>query len=67
MRLYHYVGPKRIADRAGPEPTGTPILCAADVRFRRCVGCGGLNLVEERVFECGVCGVGLPAAYNVQG
>jgi hypothetical protein len=31
MRLYQYVGPKRIADRIGPHPTGTPIQSAQDV------------------------------------
>src|SRR5262245_38567290 len=31
MRLYRYIGPKRIADRATPTPAGTPIRSAADV------------------------------------
>jgi hypothetical protein len=32
MRLYRYVGPKRIAERVGPEPTGVPIRSPDDVR-----------------------------------
>src|SRR5262245_39581494 len=31
MRLYRYIGPKRIADRATPTPSGTPIRTSADV------------------------------------
>ena len=31
MRLYRYVGPKRIADRAGAAPAGAPIRGAEDV------------------------------------
>jgi hypothetical protein len=31
MRLYRYVGPKRIADRVEPIPAGTPIRCADDL------------------------------------
>jgi hypothetical protein len=32
MRLYRYVGPKWIAERARPEPTGVPIRSPGDVR-----------------------------------
>src|SRR5947209_2203795 len=86
MRLYRYIGPKQIADRATSMPAGTLIRSAADVvrwvresaqrpgpdgfalacEFRRCLGCGSLTLVKGGVFECGVCGADLPAAYNVQ-
>jgi len=167
MRLYHYIGPKSIAERTRPIPTGTAIRSAGDVRawvrdsgqtliagcviatfvindsgllliadrrsehvacaggqpvrsagemtfdigvvveviavsnqstgycpeptswsavddalshagfavpkgfalacvFRRCVGCGGLNLVKEDVFECGRYRMELPERYNVQ-
>src|SRR5262245_13695081 len=31
MRLYQYIGPKQIADRASPTPAGTPIRSAADL------------------------------------
>lgn len=45
-----------------PPPTGFDPACV----FRRCVGCGSLTLIKEGVFECGVCGAELPAAYNCQ-
>lgn len=32
MRLYRYVGPKRITERVGLEPTGVPIRSPEDVR-----------------------------------
>lgn len=39
MRLYTYIGPKRIADRAPSTPAGTPIRSAADlVRWVRDTG-----------------------------
>ncbi len=48
---------------AGLEPpAGFALAC----EFRRCVGCGSLTLVKGGVFECGVCGAELPAAYNAQ-
>jgi hypothetical protein len=48
---------------AGLEPpAGLSLVCD----FRRCVGCGNLTLVKGGVFECGVCGADLPAAYNCQ-
>src|SRR5262249_3601673 len=31
MRVYRYIGPKQIADRAIPTPTGAPVRSAADV------------------------------------
>jgi len=31
MRLYRYVGPKQIAERATSTPAGTPIRSAADI------------------------------------
>jgi hypothetical protein len=43
-------------------PDGFSMSC----EFRRCIRCGNLNLVKNRVFECGVCDAELPAAYNVQ-
>lgn len=48
------------AGLAGPD--GFARSCA----FRRCEGCGSMNLVKGGVFECGVCGGELPATYNVQ-
>jgi hypothetical protein len=64
-----------------PEPESWPAVAEALARaglrgpggfapsctFRRCGSCGGVNLVKGGVFECGVCGADLPAAYNVQG
>lgn len=32
--------------------------------FRRCPACGQRNLVKNGVFECGVCGAGLPREWN---
>ena len=43
-------------------PPGFALACV----FRRCVGCGMRNLVKGGVFECGVCGRDLPAAYDCQ-
>ena len=34
--------------------------------FRRCTGCGNLNLVKDGIFECVNCGEELPTTYNVQ-
>lgn len=42
-------------------PAGFDPLCV----FRRCVACGGLNLVKGGVFECATCGAELPGTYNV--
>jgi hypothetical protein len=48
---------------AGLEPpAGFDPRC----EFRRCAGCGSLNLVKCGVFECAVCGADLPREYNVQ-
>src|SRR5262245_43400464 len=63
-----------------PEPESWPavaaVLSAAGMNppdgfslgceFRRCVRCGGLTLVKERLFRCGVCGADLPLLYNCQ-
>ena len=43
-------------------PDGFALACV----FRFCPGCGAKNLVKGGVFECGVCGAELPAAYNCQ-
>jgi hypothetical protein len=32
MKMYRYIGPKRIADRIGPEPAGVPVRSPDDVR-----------------------------------
>ena len=34
--------------------------------FRRCPGCGSINVVKGGVFECGACGAELPSVYNCQ-
>lgn len=48
---------------AGLEPpAGFALACV----FRRCDGCASLTLIKDGVFECGICGGGLPAGYNVQ-
>jgi hypothetical protein len=44
-RLYRYVGPKRIGDRAGTEPLGWPIHWAEDVR--RWVGATGQSVQRD--------------------
>jgi hypothetical protein len=33
--------------------------------FRRCEGCGQINVVRDGVFECAICGSGLPADWNL--
>jgi hypothetical protein len=39
MRLYSFVGPRRIADRVGPSPPGTPVESPDDViRWARATG-----------------------------
>lgn len=35
--------------------------------FRRCVGCGQINVVKDGVLECAVCGAGLPLTWNFGG
>ncbi|MDY3554615.1 hypothetical protein R5W24_003741 [Gemmata sp. JC717] len=48
---------------AGLEPTdGFDPRC----EFRRCLGCGWLNLVKDSVFECAGCQAELPNRYNAQ-
>ena len=48
---------------AGLEPSaGFDPACV----FRRCPGCGSINVVKGGVFECGACGAELPSAYNCQ-
>lgn len=50
--------------RAGLKPSdGFTLTCI----FRLCPRCGINNLVKDAVFECGICGMALPAAYNCQG
>jgi hypothetical protein len=63
-----------------PEPESWPAVAEALSRaglvapdrfslacvFRRCIRRDNLNLVKDGVFECGICGSELPAAYNVQ-
>jgi hypothetical protein len=62
-----------------PEPESWPAVAAAlqsaglaapmgfslECVFRRCK-CGNVNVVKDGVLECGLCGAGLAAAYNVQ-
>jgi hypothetical protein len=43
-------------------PAGFALACV----FRRCLKCGAKTLIKDGVFECGVCGRDLPAAYNGQ-
>jgi hypothetical protein len=63
----------------GPEPDSWPAVQAALTRtglvapegfsqeflFRRCPRCGSVNLIKERVFECGVCSERLPEKWNL--
>ena len=63
-----------------PEPESWPAVASAFARagleappafglacvFRLCPACGRKNIVKDEVFECGVCGAALPAAYNCQ-
>jgi hypothetical protein len=44
-------------------PKGLTLVC----EFRRCVACGNLTLIKDGAFDCGSCGMDLPATYNVQG
>lgn len=44
-----------------PEGYTTELL------FRRCPGCGQINVVKDRVLECAVCGSDLPSAWNLGG
>jgi hypothetical protein len=48
---------------AGLEP---PEGFSPACQFRRCGACDSLTLVKGGVFECGMCGAELPAAYNCQ-
>ncbi|WP_435022458.1 hypothetical protein TA3x_000090 [Tundrisphaera sp. TA3] len=61
-----------------PEPESWPAVAAAldrlgvdhpgefttQVIFRRCPSCGERNLVKDDVFECQICGAGLPCEWN---
>jgi hypothetical protein len=61
-----------------PEPESWPAVAAAldrigvahpggftsEIVFRRCEKCGERNVVRDGWFVCGVCGAGLPAAWN---
>jgi hypothetical protein len=62
-----------------PEPESWPAVRAALERagleapegfsqefvFRRCPGCGAINIIKERILECSVCSASLPAAWNL--
>jgi hypothetical protein len=48
----------RLAGLSAPD--GFSPACA----FRHCPKCGGINVVKDAVFECGVCGTPLPEAWN---
>lgn len=76
MRLYHYVGPRHLADRATSGSPGTPICCAQDVldwtqdtRQEPAGGCviatfvvdsSGLLLLADRCSEHVACAGGQP-------
>ena len=61
-----------------PEPESWPAVAAAldrigvahprqftvEIVFSRCEGCGERNVVRDGWFVCGVCGAGLPRAWN---
>jgi hypothetical protein len=61
-----------------PEPQSWPAVAAAlerlgakhpggfttEMTFRRCPGCGQINLVKDGWFHCGVCDAPLPAVWN---
>ena len=62
-----------------PEPSSWPAVHAAlaqagiaapegfsqEFEFRRCPRCGSINIIKEKVFECGVCATPLPAEWNL--
>jgi hypothetical protein len=62
-----------------PEPDSWPAVAAALARagiaapegfsqgfvFRRCPGCGSINIVKEGFFECAVCDSPLPEEWNL--
>jgi hypothetical protein len=64
-----------------PEPDSWPAVEAVLARagigapdgfnqafdFRRCPNCGTINIVKDRVFECGVCSALLPEEWNLDG
>ena len=45
-------------------PLQHPGCFTAAYIFRRCPGCGQLNIVKDDLFECAVCGMALPAEWN---
>lgn len=63
-----------------PEPESWPAVTAAletagiaspegyttEFSFRRCPRCAQINVVKDLVFECAVCGSGLPVAWNFE-
>ena len=42
-----------------------PAGFSQEFHFRRCPHCGCINLIKERVFECGVCSSTLPEEWNL--
>jgi len=41
-----------------------PAGYTTEFQFRRCPGCAAINVVKDQVFECTICGAGLPEAWN---
>ncbi|MFI9584543.1 hypothetical protein ACIHCQ_22510 [Streptomyces sp. NPDC052236] len=54
-----------VADALDRVGLGRPDGFTYEVVFRRCVGCGEINVVREDDFVCVFCGGGLPASWNV--
>ncbi len=64
-----------------PEPDSWPAVSTAlsragiaapagfsqEILFRRCPGCGAINIVKDGVFECGLCATPLPENWNLDG
>jgi hypothetical protein len=51
-----------LADVGIPAPEGY----TTELSFRRCPGCGQINVVKDSAFECAVCGEPLPSAWNLE-
>lgn len=54
-----------VADALDRVGLGRPDGFTHEVLFRRCVGCGEINIVREGDFVCVFCGGGLPASWNI--
>jgi hypothetical protein len=51
-----------LAEAGVPAPEGY----TTELLFRRCPGCGQINVVKDSAFECAVCGSALPSSWNLE-